>query len=154
MGDVSLATRCAASAEMPLLMTKREVVAHLRITERAFNHHMARGTGPTITRVGRKVYVRADHLRAWLDNCADPRLAPGPVPVGSPGEAHSAYVLAYALTGLLRGTVYAPGVIFEMYDNLLLNLEREGLNNPVRAAAHEIIRRTCKEGMIDQVTQQ
>jgi hypothetical protein len=76
MNDVSLATRCAVSAEMPMLLTKAEVVERLRITPRCFNYLMARKTGPTITRIGRKVCVRTDHLTAWLDNCADPPLAP------------------------------------------------------------------------------
>ena len=52
---------------MPTLLTVDEVADHLRTTRTAVYALVARGQVPGVTRLGRRVLIRADELVEWLD---------------------------------------------------------------------------------------
>jgi len=55
---------------MSELLTKSEAAKRARITERTLDRHIAAGSGPILVRIGRRVLVRADDMRAWIDQHA------------------------------------------------------------------------------------
>lgn len=52
------------------LMTLPETAERARVTQRTLLSHIAAGTGPTITKIGRRTLIREDHFREWLDRNA------------------------------------------------------------------------------------
>jgi predicted DNA-binding transcriptional regulator AlpA len=54
-----------------ILLNKREATKRARVSERTFDRVLARGDGPTITRIGGRVLIREDHLDAWIERCAE-----------------------------------------------------------------------------------
>lgn len=52
---------------MPTLLTVDEVADLLRTTRTAVYALVARGQVPGVTRLGRRVLIRADELVEWLD---------------------------------------------------------------------------------------
>lgn len=52
------------------LMTLPETADRARITQRTLLSHIAAGTGPTVTKLGRRTLIREDHYLAWLDRNA------------------------------------------------------------------------------------
>jgi hypothetical protein len=58
------------------LLTKQEVAAIVRRTPRSLDNWWHDGGGPTRTRVGGRILVREDHLRAWLESCVEVPTAP------------------------------------------------------------------------------
>jgi excisionase family DNA binding protein len=66
-----LLVNASAGENLPALMTVEETATLLRKTERAIYQMIARAQLPGITRIGRRVYLRRDHLLHWLDHkCA------------------------------------------------------------------------------------
>jgi excisionase family DNA binding protein len=55
---------------MSELLTKREAATRARITERTLDRHIAAGSGPTLVRIGRRVLIRAEDIRNWIDDHA------------------------------------------------------------------------------------
>ena len=62
------------SRTLPKLLTTIEVAELLRTSQKATYAMIARGQLPGVTRIGRRVLVRADELVDWLDE----RRAPSP----------------------------------------------------------------------------
>ena len=54
------------------LMTLPETADRARITQRTLLSHIAAGTGPTVTKIGRRTLIRDDHFREWLERNARP----------------------------------------------------------------------------------
>lgn len=54
------------------LLTRAEAAERARVSSATLSRYVANGRGPTVTRIGRKVLFRADHLNAWLDRFAGP----------------------------------------------------------------------------------
>lgn len=52
------------------LLTVDEAAPYARKSSRAFRATLAAGHGPAATRIGGRVFIRYDHLMAWLDSCA------------------------------------------------------------------------------------
>ena len=52
------------------LMTLPETADHARITQRTLLSHIAAGTGPTVTKIGRRTLIREDHFQEWLERNA------------------------------------------------------------------------------------
>jgi hypothetical protein len=52
------------------VLTKAEAAAKARIHVRSLERRLENGTGPRVTRIGRRVLIREDHLAEWLDLCA------------------------------------------------------------------------------------
>ncbi len=52
---------------MSELLTKREAATRARITERTLDRHIAAGSGPVLTRIGRRVLISVDHMSGWID---------------------------------------------------------------------------------------
>ena len=52
------------------LLTLDEAARKLRVCGRTLSRLAARGEGPALTRIGRRVFVRADHLAAWIERCS------------------------------------------------------------------------------------
>jgi hypothetical protein len=59
--DVNTAT------QSPVWLTFAESAEKARITPRYLHMRIADGTGPEVTKVGRRVLIREDRLDAWLD---------------------------------------------------------------------------------------
>jgi excisionase family DNA binding protein len=49
-----------------MLLSKSTVAARLSISPRTLDRLTAAGTGPEVTRVGRRVLFRADRLDSWI----------------------------------------------------------------------------------------
>lgn len=61
---------------LPLLLTKREAAARLRVSERTLDRLIATGDGPPTTRIAGRVLIREDHLATWINCCSgSPRAA-------------------------------------------------------------------------------
>jgi excisionase family DNA binding protein len=58
-----------AQSASPVL-TKPEAAARARVHLRTLERRIEDGTGPRVTRIGRRVLIREDHLAEWLDRCA------------------------------------------------------------------------------------
>ena len=54
------------AAERPILMTPDEVATLLRTSRKAVYAMVERGALPGVTRIGRRVLIRADALLDWL----------------------------------------------------------------------------------------
>lgn len=52
------------------LMTLPETAARARITRFTLMSHIAAGTGPTVTKIGRRTLIRDDHFREWIERNA------------------------------------------------------------------------------------
>ena len=52
------------------LLTVDEAARELRVCGRTLSRLAARGEGPPLTRIGRRVFIRADHLAAWVERCS------------------------------------------------------------------------------------
>ncbi|MDP2318241.1 MAG: helix-turn-helix domain-containing protein [Acidobacteriota bacterium] len=57
----------SGGVDMPALLTVDEVADLLRTTRTAVYAMVARGQLPGVTRLGRRVLIRADELVKWLD---------------------------------------------------------------------------------------
>ena len=69
-----LLANASAGENLPALMTVEETAAHLRKSEKAIYQMVGRAQLPGVTRIGRRVYFRRDHLLHWLDHkCAPSR---------------------------------------------------------------------------------
>jgi excisionase family DNA binding protein len=64
----------SGDSALPLLLTVDEAAALLRTTPRAIYAMVARGQLPGVTRIRRRVLLRAEDLRHWLDQ----KRAPSP----------------------------------------------------------------------------
>jgi hypothetical protein len=51
------------------ILTKPEAAAKARIHLRSLERRIEDGSGPRLTRIGRRVLIREDHLAEWLDRC-------------------------------------------------------------------------------------
>lgn len=49
------------------LLTKREAADRARISERNLERRIKLGTGPKVTRIGRRVLIRAGDYATWID---------------------------------------------------------------------------------------
>lgn len=63
-------------ADLPLLLTTQEAAELLRTSRKAIYAMIERGQIPGVTRVGRRVLVRSDHLLKWLDQQRQPFSVP------------------------------------------------------------------------------
>lgn len=52
----------------PKMLTPVEAAARAGISRRSLDSHIARGTGPDVTRIGRRVLIREDRLAAWIES--------------------------------------------------------------------------------------
>ena len=59
---------------LPAFLTADETAALLRTTRKGIYTMIARGLLPGVTRVGRRVLVRSDHLLDWLGQKSAPSL--------------------------------------------------------------------------------
>jgi hypothetical protein len=57
----------AAPPAAVVMLTIAEATAEAGISKRYMEMRIAAGTGPDITRIGRRVLIRADRLHAWID---------------------------------------------------------------------------------------
>jgi excisionase family DNA binding protein len=57
---------------MPMLLTVDDAADLLRTTKRAVYAMIERGQLPGVTRIGRRVLLRADNLLDWLDQKSAP----------------------------------------------------------------------------------
>ena len=51
------------------LLTGDEAAERARISARLLDQQIAAGTGPIVTRIGRRVLVRSDALQQWMERC-------------------------------------------------------------------------------------
>src|SRR5689334_8229543 len=58
-------------ATPPVMHTFDEAAAIAGISKRYLQLRVADGTGPDVTRIGRRALVRADRLTAWLDQLTE-----------------------------------------------------------------------------------
>lgn len=71
------------------LLTRGEAAQKARISLVTFGKLIRADRGPVVTRIGRKQFVRPEHLLNWLDRCAEPR-EPDPAtmfPAAAPAAA-------------------------------------------------------------------
>jgi hypothetical protein len=61
---------------IPNLLTKDEAAKAVRVTSRTLQNLWHRNGGPVRTFIGGRVFVREDHLTAWMDACAQARPQP------------------------------------------------------------------------------
>jgi excisionase family DNA binding protein len=62
----------SATEPLPLLLTVAETAALLRTSPKAIYAMIERGLLPGVTRLGRRVLVRSDHLLDFLDHTRAP----------------------------------------------------------------------------------
>jgi hypothetical protein len=60
----------ARAQSVPVVFTKPEAAAKVRINLRSLERRIEDGSGPRVTRIGRRALIREDHLVEWLDRCA------------------------------------------------------------------------------------
>ena len=51
-------------------LTLPETADRARTTQRPLLSHIAAGTGPTVTKIGRRTLIREDHFQQWLERNA------------------------------------------------------------------------------------
>ena len=66
--------KMGSTAELPQFLTADEVAALLRTSRKAIYAMVERGQLPGVTRVGRRVLVRAEELVDWLNQSRVPSL--------------------------------------------------------------------------------
>lgn len=54
------------------LLTRVEAAERVRICPRTLRRLISENRGPIVTKIGRKQFVRPEHLVAWIDRCAEP----------------------------------------------------------------------------------
>ena len=57
--------------ELSNLLTRGEAAKRARICVRTLHTRVKDETGPRVTRIGGKVFIREDHLNEWLDSLSD-----------------------------------------------------------------------------------
>ena len=58
-------------AELPVLLTTEEAASLLRTTRKAIYVMVERRQLPGVTRIGKRILIRTEHLLQWLDQqCA------------------------------------------------------------------------------------
>ena len=61
-------TRDMNAADLPELVTRRQLAEYLGMTEPALSQMVVRGQGPRFLRFGRSVRYRREDVLAWLDD--------------------------------------------------------------------------------------
>lgn len=51
----------------------REAAEIAQVHERTLQRQIEAGTGPTLTRIGKRILIRESDLKRWLDRCRQPR---------------------------------------------------------------------------------
>jgi excisionase family DNA binding protein len=87
MQPTTSAPAAAAVTTAPVLLTKREAAARLRVSERTLHRWLIDGEGPIVTRLGCRVMIREDHLAHWIERCAAPVLVPRRIATSAYGVA-------------------------------------------------------------------
>ena len=54
------------------LLTRSEAARKARISPTTLGKLIRSDRGPTVTRIGRRLFVRSEHLVSWIDRCAEP----------------------------------------------------------------------------------
>ncbi len=85
------------------LLTLREVATKARIGRTTLAEMLARGDGPRVTRIGGRVFVRADRLDDWIESCTE-----ASAPVSSSSPQSGAAILAHAQGRMRAPEVRAP----------------------------------------------
>ena len=60
------------------LLTLKEAAAKARVGLSTLNVMLARGEGPALTRIGGRVFVRADRFDAWVEERTEVGRGPAP----------------------------------------------------------------------------
>ena len=63
----------AAPGLPPRFLTLEEVATATRISPRTLAGLLGSGSGPIVTAIGKRRFVRADHLCEWIEAAAQPR---------------------------------------------------------------------------------
>jgi hypothetical protein len=62
----------------PALLSREEFRERTRCCLRTAVKLLKSPTGPLVTKIGGRTYIREDHFQSWLDSCAQPRAASPP----------------------------------------------------------------------------
>ncbi|MGI4943359.1 MAG: helix-turn-helix domain-containing protein [Janthinobacterium lividum] len=68
------------------LLTRGEAAQKARISPSTLGNLIRSGHGPTVTRIGGRIFFRPEHLVSWLDRCAELH-EPDPATLFSASEA-------------------------------------------------------------------